>query len=100
MNGLTHLVFSFGFITPGDFNVVPMPDVDESLFTKLTDAKRRNSGLKTMIALGGWTHNDPGPWQTVFSDMVATQENRSKFIANVISFMREFAFDGVDFDWV
>jgi len=37
---------------------------------------------------------------SVFSDMVSTQRNRAKFISNLLSFLREFAFDGVDFDWV
>lgn len=53
------------------------------------------------VALGGWTFNDNGTaTQPVFSDMVSTQANRQKFIQNLFSFLREFAFDGVDFDWV
>ncbi|KAF8457846.1 glycosyl hydrolases family 18-domain-containing protein [Kalaharituber pfeilii] len=99
VGALTHLVFSFGFITPDDFNIVPMDGLPESLFNDLTSVKKRNSGLKCMIALGGWTFNDPGPFQPVFSTMVATKASRSAFIVNLISFMREFAFDGVDFDW-
>jgi len=70
------------------------------LFSELTDLKSKNSGLKCMVALGGWTFNDPGVTQTVYSDMVSTQANRAKFIVNLLSFMREYAFDGVDFDWV
>jgi chitinase len=77
-----------------------MDDLDPDLFTQFTDVKKRNSGLKTIVALGGWTFNDPGPFQKVFSDMVKTRENRRSFIENLFSFMREFAFDGVDFDWV
>ena len=41
-----------------------------------------------------------GPTQKVYSDMVKTKENRSRFIENLFSFMRQYAFDGVDFDWV
>ena len=100
MGGLTHLVFSFGFITPGDFKIAPMEALPLSLFSDLTGLKKKNSGLKCMIALGGWTFNDPGPTQLVFSDMVATKASRSLFIVNLISFMRQYAFDGVDFDWV
>jgi len=70
------------------------------LFNDLTSLKKRNSGLKAVVALGGWTFNDPGPTQDVYSNMVSTAANRAKFIVNLLSFMREYAFDGVDFDWV
>jgi chitinase len=93
-------MFSFGYITPGDFKIVPMDDLDPQLFSKMTALKRRNKALKVMIALGGWTFNDPGPTQQVFSDMCSTEAKRSLFIANLLSFMRQYAFDGVDFDWV
>ncbi len=43
---------------------------------------------------------DVGPTQKVFSDMVSTKENRATFIENLFAFMRQYAFDGVDFDWV
>lgn len=97
---MTHLFFSFGYITPGDFNVAPMDDQDPDLFRQMTALKSKNPGLKCIIALGGWTFNDPGVTQTVYSDMVSTQANRAKFIVNLFAFMREYAFDGVDFDWV
>jgi len=101
VGGLTHLYFSFGYITPGDFNVAPMDNLPLTLFSDLTDMKKKNSGLKAVVALGGWTFNDNGTTtQPVFSDMVSTQQNRAKFITNLLSFLREFAFDGVDFDWV
>ncbi|KAF8252102.1 glycosyl hydrolases family 18 protein-like protein [Wilcoxina mikolae CBS 423.85] len=100
VGGLTHLYFSFGYITPGDFNIAPMDNLPVSLFSDLTDMKRKNSGLKAVVALGGWTFNDNGTaTQSVFSNMVSTKQNRAKFITNLLSFLREFAFDGVDFDW-
>lgn len=98
---MTHLYFSFGYITPGDFNVAPMDNAPSSLFSDLTDLKKKNSGLKAVVALGGWTFNDNGTaTQPVFSNMVSTAGNRAKFITNLLSFLREYAFDGVDFDWV
>jgi chitinase len=51
---LTHAYFSFGYITPGDFRVTPMDDLPASLFEDFTNIKTLNSGLKTVIALGGW----------------------------------------------
>jgi chitinase len=78
-----------------------MDSLPVSLFSDLTDMKKKNSGLKAIVALGGWTFNDNGTTtQPVFSSMVSTQQNRATFITNLLSFLREFAFDGVDFDWV
>ena len=61
----THLYFSFGYISSGTFEVVPMNDFNEDLFTKFTNVKRRNSGLKTIVALGDWTFNDNGQWMKI-----------------------------------
>ena len=101
VEGLTHLYFSFGYISPNDFKIIPMDNQKESLFSDLTDLKKKNSALKTVVALGGWTFNDNGTaYQPVFSNMVSSASNRAKFISNLLSFLLENAFDGVDFDWV
>jgi len=77
-----------------------MDDLKASLFSDLTDVKSQNPDLKAIVALGGWTFNDNGTaTQPVFSDMVSSSANRATFINNLFSFMREYAFDGVDFDW-
>ncbi|KXH59987.1 glycosyl hydrolase family 18 [Colletotrichum salicis] len=99
VGALTHLMFSFAYITPGEFQIVPMDDLKTNLFTKMAALKSQNKALKVMIALGGWTFNDPGPTQTVFHDVASSKENRAKFIGNLLSFLRQYAFDGVDFDW-
>ncbi|KAK0736846.1 glycosyl hydrolases family 18-domain-containing protein [Apiosordaria backusii] len=99
VKSLTHLYFSFGYITPGDFSIAGMDGLPFRLFSDFTDVKQKNPALKTVIAIGGWTYNDPGPTQKVFSNMVSTQANRAKFIKNLFAFMRQYAFDGVDFDW-
>ena len=101
VDGLTHLYFSFGYISPNDFKIIPMDNQKESLFSDLTDLKKKNRALKTVVALGGWTFTDNGTeFQSVFSSMVGSASSRAKFISNLLTFLRENAFDGVDFDWV
>ncbi|GME43871.1 Glycosyl hydrolases family 18 [Neofusicoccum parvum] len=100
VESLTHLNFAFGYITPGTFEIAPMEGVDASLFSDFTALKKRNSGLKATISLGGWSFNDNDTsTQPVFSNMVSSASNRQKFINNLFSFMRHYGFDGVDFDW-
>ncbi|OHW96641.1 glycosyl hydrolases family 18 protein [Colletotrichum incanum] len=99
VGSLTHLMFSFAYITPNDFHIVPMDDLKPNLFSKMSALTSPNKALKVMVALGGWTFNDPGPTQRVCHDLASTKANRAKFIRNLLSFLRQYAFDDVDFDW-
>ncbi|KAF2223854.1 hypothetical protein BDZ85DRAFT_296016 [Elsinoe ampelina] len=99
VNDISHLIYAFGFVNPGDFDIVNMPDVRPETFREVSFLKNKNPDLRIQVALGGWTHNDPGKWQKVFSDMVSAQANRSKFITNLLGFLAQYGFDGVDFDW-
>lgn len=77
-----------------------MDGVDESLLTKFTGVKSRNSGLKTIISVGGWSFNDNDTvTQPIFAEIAGSATNRATFIQNLLAFMRQYAFDGVDFDW-
>lgn len=60
VTSLTHLYFSFAFITPNDFSIIGMDGLPNELFSEFTDLKKKNPALKVIIAVGGWTHNDPG----------------------------------------
>ncbi|GKT49647.1 chitotriosidase-1 [Colletotrichum spaethianum] len=86
VNSLTHLYFSFAFITPNEYNIIGMDGLPDKLFTDFSSLKKKNPGLKTIIA-------------KVFSNMVGSKETRTQFIKHLMSFLRQHAFDGVDFDW-
>jgi len=98
IDSLTHINVGFGYIKPGSFEVYPM-DTSEEVYREIANLKRRAPGLKIWISLGGWTFNDPGPTQNVFSDLASSADKRMKFIENLAKFMRSCGFDGVDIDW-
>ena len=77
-----------------------MPSADNyvALYKEFTGLKAINPNVKTLIAVGGWAFNDP-PYQSRFTNMVSSKENRSKFINSAMSFMGTYGFDGVDLDW-
>lgn len=89
-NQYTHLAYSFAGINAafelepwgGDYaGEVPM-------FNRFNGLKQDNPNLKTLIAVGGWTFNDPGPTQTRFSVLSASASARVTFANSVVSFCR------------
>ncbi|KAL2759723.1 glycoside hydrolase family 18 protein [Sodiomyces alcalophilus JCM 7366] len=95
---LTHLFVAYAYIN-SDFQITNMDGVDPSLYKDVGNVKSRNPNLKLVIALGGWSFSDPGPWQDIFPDLASTKANRAQFIENLIGFMSQYGYDGVDFDW-
>ncbi|KAJ5787585.1 CAZyme family GH18 [Penicillium paradoxum] len=95
----SHINFAFATIDPDTYKVTPSDKRDVDLYKRLTSLKKFDKDLKVMIAIGGWTFNDPGPTATVFSDLAASEEKQNKFIASLVSFMSTHDFDGIDLDW-
>ncbi|XP_042854109.1 acidic mammalian chitinase [Panthera tigris] len=67
---------------------------DVTFYQAFNGLKNKNSQLKTLLAIGGWNFGT-----ALFTAMVSTPENRQNFIASVIKFLRQYEFDGLDFDW-
>ncbi|KAL2869898.1 glycosyl hydrolases family 18-domain-containing protein [Aspergillus lucknowensis] len=100
VESLTHVNYAFAYISPDDYEIGPMPDVPEKTLTDFTALKERNPQVVLGVSLGGWTFNDNHTdTQIVFADLASTKEKRSKFIKNLLSFMRHYGFDAVDIDW-
>lgn len=63
-------------------------------YAKFTGLKTYNKQLKTMIAIGGWNEAS-----SRFSPLMANPERRQQFIKNILKFLRQNHFDGIDLDW-
>ncbi|KAJ0301498.1 hypothetical protein Brms1b_012438 [Colletotrichum noveboracense] len=80
-----------------------------TLLNRFTKLKERKAGLQTWVSVGGWSFNDPGPYQKAFSTMASSAGNRKMFIDGLIKFMehvgtnilltQSYGFDGMDLDW-
>ena len=98
----THIVFSFasisdtGTLEPWDFEA----DVKNGQYSEFLAVKEKYPNTKVMIAVGGWTHNDPDNERLYrFSNSAATSKSRAKFAQSSVAFMRKYGFDGLDIDW-
>ena len=77
-----------------------MPELDQKMFTIIPTLKARNPNLQVWVSLGGWTFNDNDTiWQPVFGDAASSFEKRRKFGNNILGFLVQYGFDGVDIDW-
>ncbi|KAI5203118.1 glycoside hydrolase, partial [Aureobasidium subglaciale] len=115
VDGLTHVNFAFAYIDPSSLKVTTMDSATpQELFTQTTNIRQLKSGnsqLEVFISIGGWTFSDNGTaTQDVFPSIAADESKRQKFADNLVSFMKEYGFDGfvandftdseqVDLDW-
>ncbi|XP_049784053.1 serine-rich adhesin for platelets-like [Schistocerca cancellata] len=92
----THLIYAFGGLSREN-GLRPFDkyqDIEQGGYAKFTGLKTYNKDLKTMLAIGGWNEGS-----TRFSPLVADAERRKEFVKNVLRFLRQNHFDGLDLDW-
>ncbi|KAM8781985.1 LOW QUALITY PROTEIN: acidic mammalian chitinase-like [Rhynchonycteris naso] len=88
----THLIYAFAGMRNNEITTIEWNGV--TLYQAFNGLKNKNSQLKTLLAIDGWNFGI-----APFTAMVSTPENCQTFIASVISFLRQYDFDVLDFDW-
>jgi len=89
----------------GDYSVQPVEWNDQSvLYPQVMALKNTNPNLRNILAIGGWSFNDPSDVMgkdtyKLFSQMVSNEANRSNFIQSAIAYAHQYGFDGIDIDW-
>ena len=77
----THIMYSFAKIDAQ--NKIAMYEWnDDKMYVRFNDLKKKNPELKTLLAIGGWSHE--GGAVSPFSRMVSTAASRKVFIDSVI----------------
>ncbi|KAJ5933736.1 chitinase [Penicillium verhagenii] len=95
----THLNYAFLYIDPDTYEVASMDSEVASLYDNVTDLKIKQPDLEVWISVGGWSFNDPGSTEHVFSDLAASKSAQKTFYASLITLMINKGFDGLDIDW-
>jgi len=63
-------------------------------YQKVVKLKLQNPDLKISLAIGGWTHG-----VDKFTQLVDNTADMNTFAGNVITYLRNINFDGLDLDW-
>nr|AMT75074.1 chitinase Cht10 [Locusta migratoria] len=92
----THIVYGFAVLNGDRLTIKPhdtWADYDNKFYEKVTEYKKK--GIKVLVAIGGW--NDSAGDK--YSRLVNNPGARRRFIEDVIDFIEQNNFDGLDLDW-
>ncbi len=56
-------------------------------------------GIKIFVSVGGWSNEKKEKLSSIFETIMNRDELRKDFLKNVLEIVKEYDFDGVDFDW-
>lgn len=92
----THINYSFAIPAKTGDTLLPLRDPEHvrEVISRVQEHKK-----KIFISVGGWGIGDGGGDDTRFHKMAETPQGRKSFIESTLKMVKEYGFDGVDFDW-
>ncbi|KAF7367964.1 Glycoside hydrolase family 18 protein [Mycena sanguinolenta] len=97
LTGYTHVHYAFATIST-DYEL-QIAQADVTPLTDLVQRKNAYSGLKVLIAVGGWDFSEDGDTRDLWSLMVGSSANRATFIKSILAFLELMSLDGIDIDF-
>lgn len=94
----SHVVYAFAGIK--DNQLVPTEEKDEiseggkGYYEQVIELKKKNPYLRVILGVGGWMLGS-----APFRNVTESSYRQNLFVFNVIDFLREKNFDGLDIDW-
>ncbi|KAH8682019.1 hypothetical protein BX600DRAFT_407914 [Xylariales sp. PMI_506] len=89
----THIHFAFATLN-ADFSL----NITSNLADQLVGLENMEN-VKKIISIGGWDFSTDPSTYSIFRDAVSSDSNRETLALNVVDFLKEYGFDGVDWDW-
>lgn len=80
---------------PGEINT----GTNAGIVQKLRAATKSKKDKFFVFSVGGWTYSKEGEFVKAFERATSTPAKIDNFATNIIAFMKQWDFDGVDIDW-
>lgn len=97
----THIVSTYATLDPIKYVIRESSSPkSNAIYHAISKLKNRESGLKTIIAIGGWQDSrDDKVNVAKYSRMAEDGAKRKNFTDSVMKFLKYYNFDGLSFEW-
>ncbi|XP_033215238.1 acidic mammalian chitinase-like [Belonocnema kinseyi] len=92
----THLIYSFiGLNADASIKILDYQrEVTNNGFRMFNELRQKSPSTKTIVSIGGWTEGSDQ-----FTRVVSDSNLRARFVSNIVAFLKQYNFNGLDVDW-
>lgn len=95
----THINYGFALLDANTLTIKVhdfWSDINNRFYQRVINLKKKNTKLKVLLSVGGWTESADDKYSRLANDRTA----RANFIRNAITFLTKHKFDGIDLVWM